>query len=314
MADVGGLDATRTKRSFRVAADCSPGAARAVPGEAGNDRGAARVVLVLAEPGWDESTVRSIEMRGLRVVVVGLGLLATAQPAHATRHDRPLRFEQRSLDGSNNNRAHPAWGQAGTAYRRIAPARYADGVGAQASGPSPRYISNRIFNDLGQNLFSERRVSQWVWTWGQFIDHTFGLAQDGGEKSPIGFDAADPLECVSQRLRHALLHARQRRARVGHEPGEPAPADEHRQLVHRRLAGLRRHGEPPGVAARGTARRHAAQQRAAAACSSRRLPAARDASRQRGERAGDGGRRPAARPARRIASSPATSAPTRTSR
>jgi hypothetical protein len=136
-------------------------------------------------------------MRRLRWCVVALGVLAFAQQAQAARRgdrDRPLRLEVRSLDGSYNNRAHPSWGQAGTPYRRVAPARYADGVGAQASGPSPRYVSNRIFNDLGQNLFSERGVSQWVWTWGQFMDHTFGLAQDGGEKSPIGFDAADPLE------------------------------------------------------------------------------------------------------------------------
>ena len=140
-------------------------------------------------------------MRGLRWVVVGLGLLAAAQQAQAARQPDPgraahgtLRFEERSLDGSNNNRAHPSRGQAGTPYRRVAPPRYADGVQAQAAGPSPRYVSNRVFNDLGQNLFSERGVTQWAWTWGQFIDHTFGLAADGGERAPIGFDASDPLE------------------------------------------------------------------------------------------------------------------------
>jgi len=103
-------------------------------------------------------------------------------------------FEPRTLDGSGNNIAHPAQGQAGTPYRRIAPARYSGGVSAQARGPSPRYVSNRVFNDLGQNVFSERNVSQWAWTWGQFMDHTFGLAQDGGGKSPIAFAASDPLE------------------------------------------------------------------------------------------------------------------------
>jgi hypothetical protein len=103
-------------------------------------------------------------------------------------------FEVRSLDGSANNFANPAWGQVGTPYRRIAPARYADGVAAPVAGPSSRYISNRVFNDVGQNIFSERGVSQWVWTWGQFMDHTFGLAQGNGEPAPFGYDAADPLE------------------------------------------------------------------------------------------------------------------------
>jgi peroxidase len=44
------------------------------------------------------------------------------------------------------------------------------------SGPSPRYISNRVFNDVGQNLFSENDISQWGWAWGQFIDHDIGPA------------------------------------------------------------------------------------------------------------------------------------------
>ncbi|HKP89019.1 MAG TPA: peroxidase family protein [Thermoleophilaceae bacterium] len=106
----------------------------------------------------------------------------------------PPRLEPRALDGRGNNRAHPNWGQAGTSYVRVAPAAYGDGRDAQAGGVPPRYVSNRIFNDVGQNLFSDRRVTQWVWTWGQFMDHTFGLAEGGDERAPIAFDPADPLE------------------------------------------------------------------------------------------------------------------------
>src|SRR4051812_26954588 len=109
-------------------------------------------------------------------------------------HGAPLRFEPRALDGSGNNRAHPSWGSAGTPYARTAPSAYADGIGAVESGPNARYISNRVFNDSGQNVFSERNVSQWGWTWGQFMDHVFGLAAGGGESSSIPFNAGDPLE------------------------------------------------------------------------------------------------------------------------
>src|SRR5688500_7768265 len=35
-------------------------------------------------------------------------------------------FEIQSLDGSRNNLANPTWGQAGTNYTRLVPARYAD--------------------------------------------------------------------------------------------------------------------------------------------------------------------------------------------
>ena len=59
----------------------------------------------------------------------------------------------------------------------------------------PRSISNRIFNDKGQNLFSENGITQWGWTWGQFLDHTFGLRDETpAENFPIPFTKTDPLE------------------------------------------------------------------------------------------------------------------------
>ena len=125
------------------------------------------------------------------VVTVGVMWGASAAGPNAAGAGPPGRaaggFEWRSLDGSANNPAHPAWGRAGTAYVRVAPAIYADGAGAMAGGPSPRYISNRVFNDTGQNVFSEHRMSQWGWLWGQFLDHTFGLRQTGGADSPLDF-------------------------------------------------------------------------------------------------------------------------------
>ena len=94
----------------------------------------------------------------------------------------------RSTDGSGNNARNPNWGQAGTQYIRLAPANYADGVAKPVAGPNTRYVSNRIFNDRSQNLFSENNVSQWGFVWGQFMDHTFGLRQEaGGEDASIPF-------------------------------------------------------------------------------------------------------------------------------
>jgi hypothetical protein len=109
-------------------------------------------------------------------------------------------FPVPSLDGAGNNAAHSTWGQAGTAYSRVAAARYADGHSAPVTGPNSRYVSNRIFNDENQNVFSEHRVSQWGWTWGQFLDHTFGLAAGGTEAADIPFSATDPLESFRNTL------------------------------------------------------------------------------------------------------------------
>ncbi|HEY1368853.1 MAG TPA: peroxidase family protein [Gaiellaceae bacterium] len=103
--------------------------------------------------------------------------------------------EFRSLDGSGNNILYPTRGQAGTQYLRVAPANYADGVSTMVSGPPTRFVSNRVFNDVGQNLFSENNVSQIGWLWGQFMDHDIGLRDERpAENAPIPFDAADPLE------------------------------------------------------------------------------------------------------------------------
>lgn len=109
-------------------------------------------------------------------------------------------FEIQSLNGSGNNRANPTWGQAGNAYSRVAPARYADGRSQPVTGPNARYISNRIHSDDHQNLFSERAVSQWGFTWGQFLDHTFGLrlgrapGDPNGQLANIPFNPGDALE------------------------------------------------------------------------------------------------------------------------
>ena len=130
-------------------------------------------------------------MPGIVVLVLAFLTLCAVPSSSAAR----AQVEWRSLDGSGNNLAHPDWGKAGAPYARVAPANYADGIGSIVTGPSPRYVSNRIFNDVGQNIFSENRVSQWGWLWAQFLDHTFGLRDETpAERAPIPFDERDPLE------------------------------------------------------------------------------------------------------------------------
>src|SRR5262249_24307352 len=78
---------------------------------------------------------------------------------------------------------------------RVTPPNYAGGIGRMVAGPSPRYISNRIFDDVGQNIFSENDISQWGWAWGQFIDHDIGLRDDTpAEDASMPYDRHDPPE------------------------------------------------------------------------------------------------------------------------
>jgi peroxidase len=138
-----------------------------------------------------------MDVHGCRLPLALFGALAFTVPCLAAATDagaQSLGFEARTLDGARNNPARPSLGSTGTPYSRLAPAAYADGTGAIEGGPNARFVSNRIFNDLGQNVFSSRGVTQWAWTWGQFMDHTIGLAKEGTEKAPLATDASDPLE------------------------------------------------------------------------------------------------------------------------
>ncbi len=131
---------------------------------------------------------------GMLALIVSLTALGGASASGA------VSFEVESLNGSNNNLSHPKWGEAGSPYIRLAPARYGDGVGTMAGGPNPRYVSNRIFNPGGQDVLSPNNVSQWVWVWGQYVDHSIGHADEGTEEASIPFSSSDPLESFSDTL------------------------------------------------------------------------------------------------------------------
>ena len=142
-----------------------------------------------AAPGHGRKHLLRIGLVFTLLVLSTVGQSADAQTAD------DLDLIRRTLSGSNNNLNNPTWGQAGFAYRRVAPARYADGIARPVTGVSPRRVSNRVFNDTAQNLFSENSVTQWGFAWGQFLDHTFGLrATANGENQPLPFSATDPLE------------------------------------------------------------------------------------------------------------------------
>jgi len=134
-------------------------------------------------------------MRDLRASGVFALALTIVVLAVTTTPGDAASFAFRTLDGSGNNLRHSEWGRANTLYIRVAPTNYADGISAMVGGPSIRYVSNRVFNDVGQNIFSKDGVTQWGWVWGQFLDHDFGLRDERpAENAAIRFDASDPLE------------------------------------------------------------------------------------------------------------------------
>ena len=109
------------------------------------------------------------------------------------RRPRPEALEERcvpsssplySVNGTGNNLAHPDWGSVGVDLLRTAPALYGgDGSGSTLGGagrPSPRFISDAIVSDpTDGGLPNSRFMSDWVYAWGQFIDHDIDLTTGG---------------------------------------------------------------------------------------------------------------------------------------
>ena len=92
--------------------------------------------------------------------------------------DRVVGFDRvvsYSVDGSNNNPAHPPWGAAGTDEARLAPANFAAGTAdTPVSGPNPRVISNAILANDPNNVDPGGR-SAYDYAFGQFVDHDIDL-------------------------------------------------------------------------------------------------------------------------------------------
>lgn len=99
----------------------------------------------------------------------------------------------RTYSGMHNNPDHPEWGAAGTDLIQFTPVGFADGI--QAPGgvgrPNPRAISNDMFSQEGL-INDPLSLSDFTWSWGQFIDHDVGLTPDGPEPLFIQVPAGDP--------------------------------------------------------------------------------------------------------------------------
>src|SRR5215471_19238063 len=86
----------------------------------------------------------------------------------------------RTIDGSGNNELHPDWGMAGVNLLRHAPAAYGDGISSPAGAdrPSPRFVSNVIDDQGTLDTTNDRLMSDFVYVWGQFLDHDLDLTSN----------------------------------------------------------------------------------------------------------------------------------------
>jgi hypothetical protein len=106
-----------------------------------------------------------------------------------------LTQENRNYDGSSNNLAHPNWGIAKGHFRNLATNGFSDFVSAPGgvNRANPRTISNAL-GSQSEFIPNELELSDFVWGWGQFIDHDINLNDDNpSEANNILIPACDPL-------------------------------------------------------------------------------------------------------------------------
>lgn len=105
----------------------------------------------------------------------------------------------RSLDGSNNNRLLTDMNTSHSQLARMVSSDYSDLVAAPsgATRPSARTVSNVIASQSGSHP-NGRRASDFLWQWGQFLDHDLDLtdgvapAQAADIEVPMGDPWFDP--------------------------------------------------------------------------------------------------------------------------
>ncbi|ELS01276.1 heme peroxidase family protein [Xenococcus sp. PCC 7305] len=92
-------------------------------------------------------------------------------------------FVVRSIDGIGNNLQHFDYGSAGTPLLDIANTDYSNGYSTPSGGdrPNPRTISNAVALQVG-DVASDRNLSNFIWAFGQFVDHDLDLVPEGSNE------------------------------------------------------------------------------------------------------------------------------------
>ncbi|MEO0814244.1 MAG: peroxidase family protein, partial [Myxococcota bacterium] len=101
----------------------------------------------------------------------------------------------RSYDGSGNNREDMVRGASFAHLERLTFADYGDGVSSPAGSarPSARAVSNAVAHqEEGVSLPNPFSATDFVWQWGQFIDHDIGLTDGTEEVFDIVVPPNDP--------------------------------------------------------------------------------------------------------------------------
>jgi hypothetical protein len=151
---------------------------------------------------WEESCLLKPKLL-LHVLLAAVVVSLLPPSAHARdeagkarkKADRGASTEFRSIDGMGNNPLDPEMGATGIPLIRRFASDYADGVSslAGAQRPGARLLSNRV-SAQPHHIASPGRVTDYLWQWGQFLDHDLDLsgAANPAEPADIPVPPGDP--------------------------------------------------------------------------------------------------------------------------
>ncbi|MEI7690977.1 MAG: peroxidase family protein [Actinomycetes bacterium] len=99
-----------------------------------------------------------------------------------------------SITGVGNNLGNPSWGSVNVDLLRFVASAYADGRSAAAGGsrPNARALSNALSTQSEDAPENNRQMSDFLYVFGQFLDHDIGLSTTGSESMPIAVPSGDP--------------------------------------------------------------------------------------------------------------------------
>jgi hypothetical protein len=115
--------------------------------------------------------------------------------SHAMELDCDQFYEFRSINGACNNFENPLYGSAGIELLRNSTDAYEDGISLPSGydRPNPRLISNILANQT-VSIPNQDGASDFIWQWGQFLDHDIDLTGSAMPKEyfNVTVPAGDP--------------------------------------------------------------------------------------------------------------------------
>lgn len=108
------------------------------------------------------------------------GPAGTPAPTPAETGEEPDEIEGRAIrkiDGTENNESFPEIGSTNERLARLANPDYADFFKSLAgpTRPSARLVSNDVADQAGMSIPNTFGTSDFIWQWGQFLDHDIDL-------------------------------------------------------------------------------------------------------------------------------------------